>query len=179
MEYTKEQWWDEMQYNFQSDAFCEKHERTPGALCNLPCPDCGAFGYYGPKLQDVDNLTNYSIRPGEPNFVFASFIMNGERHALKHPIIRKYRCCKWCGLLQEAWGKVLDDNPKKSNPYKACLRRHKKCGKGIELDWATFYPEGVPCKDCGENVEQFVPKDDPAFKEEKEKMDKIHKSHVL
>lgn len=174
--YSKEQWWDEMQYHFRSYAFCKKHELIPGALCNLPCPDCGALGYYGPKLQDVNNLKSYSIQPGEPDFVFASFIVNGEQYDLKHRIIRKYRCCKWCGLLQEAWGNILDDNPQKGNRHKSCLRRHKSCGKGIEPDWATFYPEGVPCKDCGENIEQFVPKDDPAFKEEKERIDKAHQT---
>lgn len=172
--YSKEQWWDEMQYNFRPDAFCKKHEQIPGALCNLPCPDCGALGYYGPKLQDANNLTSYSFQPDEPDFVFTNFILDGEKHTLKHRIVRKYRCCKWCGLLQEAWGKVLDDDPRKADKYKGCLRRHKKCGKGIESAWATFFPEGVPCKDCGENVEQFVPKDDPASQKSKALLDKLH-----
>ena len=172
--YTKEQWCDEMQYNFRPDAFCDKHEKVPGSLCNLPCPDCGALGYYGPKLQVAGDLMEYGMQPNEPDFVFASFILDGKQHTLKHRITRKYRCCKWCGLLQEAWGRVLDDDPLKGNSHKACLRRHKKCGKGIEPNWATFSPEGVSCKDCGENIEQFVPKDDPSFKQTKEIMDKIH-----
>ncbi len=156
--YSSEQWWDEI----QKGKLCGRH--TPaGGVCNLKCPDCGAYGWYGARVEpfidgrDVRLTQDYVITDGK-----------------SYPITRKYRCCKWCGLLQEAWGKVLDDDPRKSNPHKACLRRHKKCTRGIEPTWATFLPEGVFCEDCAENVEQFVPKDEPTFQKDKELLDGLH-----
>lgn len=146
----------------QKGKLCGGH--TPvGGVCNLECPSCHTYGWYGARIQPAINGVDVKITR---DYVIAD--------GKSYPITRKYRCCKWCGLLQEAWGNVLDDNHQKGNPYKACLIRHKKCGKGIEPTWATFFPEGVPCKDCGENVEQFVPKDDPALRKDKELLDRLH-----
>lgn len=111
--YSPKQWWNEI----QTGKLCGKHSPA-GGVCNLKCPDCGAFGWYGPRVQPAidGRITENEI------------IADGK----SYPITRKYRCCKWCGLLQEAWGNVLDDNPQKAKPYRACLRRHKKCSIDIE-----------------------------------------------
>jgi len=146
MLYTEKQWIEEMLWQ----RHCGQSHEIYGS-CNLECPSCHEIGFYGPRMLP------HPLNPGDK-------------------ITRMYRACKWCGLLQEAWGSVLDDDPRKGNPYKSCFRRHKKCRRGVELNLATFYPEGVPCDDCGENVEQFVRKDDPSFLSEKTAMDNMHRN---
>ena len=65
----------------------------------IPCPDCGSFGFYGPRQE-----------PPPPAM----------------PITRKYRACKFCGFWQEAMGQVLIDHG--PEPYRCNHFSCDKCG---------------------------------------------------
>ena len=85
---------------------------------------------------------------------------------------RKYRACKWCGFWQEAVGPVFDHRG--GDPYLGSIRIHKSCGE--EGSWGTA-GEGLWCEKCMDNVvEKGAHREDLAFRQIKEIMDKIHQN---
>ena len=50
-EYTEKQWEEERRLN----KFCGQHPNWFHSGCTLQCPQCGAAGFYGPKIDSDSN----------------------------------------------------------------------------------------------------------------------------
>lgn len=121
MIYTENQWENEMDLN----KFCGKHPNLFHSGCTIPCPNCQAVGFYGPKITVNDTTEE---------------------------ITRRYRACKFCGFWQEVnngepyrcialYCNSCDSYdwtaPKDEEDYKSC----KKCGVQFrKIEWASDNP---------------------------------------
>lgn len=140
-EYSIDQW----EKDIENNRFCGKHPNWFHSGCNLECPRCHSFGFYGPK---------------------ESFDSKGKRD-------RKYRACKFCGFWQDIWGNVF--NERGSEPYRCIHVCCGKCGiYDWKVPWAEELGKCEKCGDPFQKIKWAVDDPKHTFLKNKEIMDQLH-----